>query len=855
MKKKHFAVEGMSCAACQAHVQKAVEKLEGTKKVNVNLLQNTMDVTFDESACSVELIEKAVEDAGYRAYIPEEKNAAVREEKTRPLRDLIASAILLVAIMYFSMGNMMWDWPAPAFLDHRHNPMGFALVQFILLLPILFIYRRYFISGYQKLARRAPNMDSLIAVGATAAVAYGIFALFMISYAQAMLAAMAGGMDTANIADYNKYYNIVMTYHDSIYFESAGMILTLVSLGKYLEGLSKKRTTNAIAKLMDLAPQKAILFEGGVEREIGAKEVKVGDLLVVKRGASVPVDGIVEEGSASIDQSNITGESIPVFKQTGEEVFSSTTVTAGYFKMRATKVGEDSSIANIIRLVEEASNSKAPVSKLADKISGIFVPVIFAIAIATLVVNLLVGIFGLNHSADAAFELAFRFAVSVVVIACPCALGLATPVAVMVGTGKGAENGLLIKNAEILEKARSIKTVVLDKTGTITEGKPKVTDFLSFEDGDVLSALYSLENKSEHPLALAVAEYAKEQNASLLPVEDFASVEGRGLEGKIGGDRYTVGNFKTAEDLGIDAPDVKERVDSLAREGKTPMIVLRNEKIVGVVAVKDKVKEHSAQAIKELRKRGIKVVMLTGDNKRTAQAIAGEVGVDEVFSDVFPADKQRIVNSLKTDDKRLVAMVGDGVNDAPALMSADLGVAMGGGSDAAIDSGDVVLLRKDLTDVLNVISLSKRVLGTIKRGLFWAFFYNSVCVLIATGVFYYPFGISINPMIGSIAMSVSSVSVVLNALTINLFKRKSFDEESIGRKNKEGKNSDGKIVLKVKGMMCEHCVRRVQDAALSVEGVTEAVASLKEKNVTISASNADVEKIKKNIREAGYQVK
>lgn len=862
MNKKHFNVEGMSCAACQAHVQKAVEKLEGAKKVNVNLLQNTMDVEFDESSCSVELIEKAVKDAGYRAYIPEEKNAAVREEKTHPLRDLIASAILLVAIMYFSMGNMMWGWPAPAFLDHHHNPMGFALVQFILLLPILFIYRRYFISGYKKLAKRAPNMDSLIAVGATAAVAYGIFALFMISYAQAMLASMAGGMDMANmsnmmdIADYDKYYDIVMTYHDSIYFESAGMILTLVSLGKYLEGLSKKRTTDAIAKLMDLAPKKAILFDGGVEREIGVEEVKVGDILVVKRGASVPVDGIVEEGSASLDQSNITGESIPVFKQTGEEVFSSTTVTAGYFKMRATKVGEDTSIANIIRLVEEASNSKAPVSKLADKISGIFVPVVFAIAIATLVVNLLVGIFGLNHSADAAFEIAFRFAISVVVIACPCALGLATPVAIMVGTGKGAENGLLIKNAEILEKAHSIKTVVLDKTGTITEGKPKVTDFLSLEDGDVLSALYSLENKSEHPLALSIVEYAKEQNASLLPVEDFASVEGRGLEGKIGGDRYTVGNFKTAEDLGIDAPDIKERVDSLAREGKTPMIVLRNEKIVGVIAVKDKVKEHSAQAIKELRKRGIKVVMLTGDNKQTAQAIAKEVGVDEVVSDVFPADKQRIVNSLKTDDKHLVAMVGDGVNDAPALMSADLGVAMGGGSDAAIDSGDIVLLRKDLMDVLNVISLSKRVLGTIKRGLFWAFFYNSVCVLIATGVFYYPFGVSINPMIGSIAMSVSSVSVVLNALTINLFKRKSSAEKPLGKKNEERGISDGKIVLQVKGMMCEHCVKRVQDAALSVEGVTEAVASLKEKNVTIAASDTtDVEKIKKNIQEAGYQVK
>lgn len=838
----------MSCAACQAHVQKAVEGVSGTKKVNVNLLQNTMDVEFDETLCSVARIEEAVKRAGYGAFVAEEKKTSVpKEEKDHALRDLIVSGVLLLAIMYFSMGNMMWNWPAPAWLDHHSNPMGFALVQFLLLLPILLIYKRYFNSGFTKLARRSPNMDSLIAVGAAAAIVYGIFALFVISYAQAMLAQIAGGMADASKYDY--YHGLIMTYHDSIYFESAGMILTLVSLGKYLEGLSKKRTTDAVARLMDLAPKKAILFENGTEREVPVEEVKVGDILVVKKGASVPVDGVVCEGSASLDQSNITGESIPVLKQEGEPVFSSTTVTAGYFRMRATKVGEDTSIAGIIRLVGEASNSKAPISRLADKISGVFVPVVFAIAIVTLIVNFLVGIYARNLDLSASFELAFRFAISVVVIACPCALGLATPVAIMVGTGKGAENGLLIKNAEILEKAHSISTVVLDKTGTITEGKPKVTDLISLSDEDILPVLYSFENKSEHPLALAIVEYAKAQNASLVEVEEFTAVDGRGLEGVVDGVRYAIGNYKVAEDRGIDDSASKAKVESLAREGKTPLIVVRERQIVGIVAIKDSVKETSAAAVAALRKKGIKVVMLTGDNRQTAEAIASEIGVDEVISDVFPADKQRIVNSLKTDGKHLVAMVGDGVNDAPALMSADLGIAMGGGSDVAIDSGDIVLLRKDLMDVLNVISLSKRVLNTIKGGLFWAFFYNAVCVVIATGLLFYPFGISINPMIGSAAMSISSVSVVLNALTINFFKVK---KAQAGNAEEKGKP----IVLKVKGMMCEHCVKRVHDAALSVEGVKEAEVSLKKKTVTIVAPDgADVEKVIECIQKEGYQAK
>ena len=838
----------MSCAACQSHVQKAVEDVAGTKKVNVNLLQNSMDVEFDEGVCSIALIEEAVRRAGYGASVAEAEQKALKKEETdHALRNLIVSGVLLLAMMYFSMGNMMWNWPAPAWFDHHHNPTGFALLQFLLLIPILILNQRYFLSGFPKLAKGKPNMDSLIAVGAAAAALYGIFALFVISYAQSMLAGIAGGMTDA--AEYERYHGLVMTYHDSIYFESAGMILTLVSLGKYLEGLSKKRTTDAISRLMDLAPKKAVLFENGTEREIPVEEVKTGDILVVKKGASVPVDGVVCEGGASLDQSNITGESIPVLKQEGEEVYSSSMVTAGYFKMRATKVGEDTSIANIIRLVEEASNSKAPISRLADNISGVFVPIVFAIAAITLICNLLAGIYGEGMDFSASFELAFRFAISVVVIACPCALGLATPVAIMVGTGKGAENGLLIKNAEILEKAHSVSTVLLDKTGTITEGKPRVTDFIPLTDENVLPVLYSFENKSEHPLALAIVEYARAQNAETVEVDEFASPEGRGLEGKVNGVSYAIGNYKIAEDRGIDDPSVKEQIDSLSREGKTPLVVVKEEKIVAIVAVKDKVKESSASAIAALRKKGIRLVMLTGDNKQTAEAIAREVGVDEVVSDVFPEDKQRVVNSFKTDAKHLVAMVGDGVNDAPALMSADLGIAMGGGSDVAIDSGDIILLRKDLTDVLNVISLSKRVLNTIKGGLFWAFFYNAVCVVIATGIFYYPFGISINPMIGSAAMSISSVSVVLNALTINLFKVKQAKKADAQDKGKP-------IVLKVKGMTCEHCVNRVQNAALRVEGVTEAVASLKKKNVTITAPDgADVDRIIESIKKEGYQVK
>lgn len=824
--KLKFNVEGMTCASCQAHVSKAVEQLEGTSKVNVNLLKNTLDVEVDEAKCDASKIEDAVQKAGYKAYIPNaNKKTDKLIEKNHDLAYLIFSLVDLLVIMYFSMGHMMWGWPVPKVFNMHTNPMGFSLVQFILVLPIIFLYRKYFINGFKKLIKLSPNMDTLIAIGATFSIAYGIYCLFMISMGYT-------------------------EYHMYLYFEAAGMILTLVSLGKYLEKLSKRKTTTAIEKLMDLSPKEAVVLKDNIETKVKIEEVKLGDIVVVKKGDSVPVDGKIIEGNASIDQSNITGESIPVYKTANDDVYSSTIVTAGYIKVKATKVGEDTSIANIIKLVDEASNSKAPISKLADKISGVFVPVILAIALVTFIINLIV-------SKD--FQIALNFAITVIVIACPCALGLATPVAIMVGTGKGAENGLLIKNAEILEKAHHIKTVVLDKTGTITEGKPRVTDFESFEsDSDLLSVIYSLENMSEHPLALSMIEYAKENNANLLEVKEFKTTDGRGIEGIVNNSKYFIGNYKSVEELKLNTKELEDKVNNLSYQGKTPLLIIKDNKVVGLIAVKDEVKESSKQAISELRNKGIKVIMLTGDNRKTAEAIAKEVNVVEVISDVHPEDKQKVINSLKTNDKNLIAMVGDGVNDAPALTSADLGIAIGGGSDIAIESADIVLLRNDLLDVLNVISLSKRVINTIKLSLFWAFFYNFVCVILSTGFLYYLTDkkFMMTPMIASVAMSISSVSVVLTSLTINFFKVKKAKNSNNSSVSIKEKNKMQTKVIYVDGMMCNHCKAHVEEACKKVPGVSDAVVSLQDKNVTVKCEEKVTdEALKQSIKEAGYEAK
>ena len=818
--KQKFDVQGMSCAACQAHVSKAVSKLDGVKDVNVNLLQNNMVVDYDTSLCTIKDIEKAVENAGYGASLPKKE---INNKKDHELAKLLTSVGFLLITMYISMGNMMLSWPLPSFMDHASSPIGFTLAQLIFVTPILIIFRRYFISGFKKLFKGAPNMDSLIAVGSTAAILYGIFAFIMICLGN-------------------------VHYHHNLYVESAGMILTLVSVGKYFEHLSTRRTTSAITKLMDLRPKYGTVLRDGAEKSILAEEIEIGDIVIVKKGEAAPVDGVIIEGSASFDQANITGESIPVLKKEGGEVFSSTIITAGFIKMKATKVGEDTSISTIIKLVEEASNSKAPVSKLADKISGIFVPIVFAISIVSFIINMLLG---------TAFEDALNWAITVVVIACPCALGLATPVAIMVGTGKGAENGLLIKNAEILENAHLIKTVVLDKTGTITEGKPKVVDYISLiADNNVLDYLYSIENKSEHPLALAIIEYAKENGAKLLDVDNFESIDGKGLSAIINGEKISVGNLKMLNNVDT---AIEEKVSLLSKEGKTPLIILKGDKAIGIIAIKDLVKETSKEAIALLKEAGIKVVMLTGDNKETASVIAKEVGVDEVISDVYPKDKQNVINSLKRDKKHLVAMVGDGVNDAPALTAADIGIAIGAGSDIALESSDIVLLRNDLLDVSNVISLSKRTLNTIKLGLFWAFFYNAVCVLFATGFFSYANpSLVINPMIGSLAMSISSVSVVLNALTINLFKVKRREIKQMDNIEivKEDSNTMNTVTINVEGMMCKNCKAHVEKACSMVDGVKSAEASLENKNVVVSyEGSVDVDMIKKNIIDAGYEVK
>ena len=842
--KASFDIQGMSCAACQAHVQKAVEKLDGTSDVQVSLLSNRMTCRIDESKCTPGQIEQAVRKAGYGARLRDGTSPAKEKEKEpgtegeNPAR-LIASFAFLILLMYVSMGHMMWGFPVPPVFSHMENPVGFGLVQMLLVLPILVLNRRYFVSGFTKLYRLHPNMDTLIALGSAISFLYGIYCLFRMSLGQT-------------------------GYAHYLYFESSGMILVFVSLGKYLESLSKRKTTQAIRRLMDLAPKTAHVVRDGEETEIPASEVRVGDTVVLRSGDRVPVDGTVLEGSGSLDQATLTGESVPVYKETGDTVLSSTVLTSGYIRFRADKVGEDTTFAGIVRLVEEASNSKAPISRLADRISGIFVPVILGIALLVFAGNLLYIHLASPAYVENAFETALNFAVTVIVIACPCALGLATPVAIMVGSGKGAEMGLLIRNAEILEKTHKIGTVILDKTGTVTEGVPVVTDYIPYAGQDHKDVLYALESMSSHPLADAVCRFCRTEAKPAGNVEEFETVPGFGIRGRIGQDRYAVGNLHAAEEL----PDeLRKDYDRLSASGKTPLILARNGRAEALIAVADRIKPGSAEAVRMLKEEGVHVVMLTGDNRSTAEAVAREAGVDEVISDVLPAGKRDVVRAQQAARKGLVAMVGDGVNDAPALMEADVGIAIGSGTDVAMESSDIVLLRNDLRDVVGAMKLSRRTIGTIKRGLFWAFFYNSVCVLLSTGLFYYlsAGAFRMEPMYGAIAMSLSSVSVVLNALTINFFR---FHPESHPARNlPDVPSSDGapekhkeeinmqEIVLKVKGMMCMHCVAHVEEACRKVEGVVEAKASLETDSVTVKCrEGTDRAAIGKAIAEAGYEV-
>ncbi|MDD6301974.1 MAG: heavy metal translocating P-type ATPase [Bacillales bacterium] len=801
--KERFDVKGMTCASCERNVYNAVSKINGVSSCEVNLLTNSMEVEFDEKKVNIDLICHILSNEGYEAILKKEKKISNMAKKDYSFLLLIISIVLLMLLMYVSMGHMMWGWVVPNIINMEKNPIGFSLIQLILVLPIVVFYRRYFINGFKRLIKGSPNMDTLIALGAFCSLIYGIFCLIMV------------------ILGHNEY-------HMYLYFESAGMILTMVSLGKYLENLSKKKTTSSLTKLIGLAPLEATLFIEGQERVVNACDVLVDDIVIVKKGEKIPVDGIIIEGQASIDQSSFTGESLPVLKTVGEEVISSSIINSGYIKVQAKKVGEDTSINTIIKLVEEASSSKAPISKLADKISGIFVSIILTISLITFALNLLLS-YLVKGQVD--FELSFNFAITVIVIACPCALGLATPVAIMVGVGKGAENGLLIKNAEILEKAHSIKTVVLDKTGTITNGRPEVIDFIELKkEENILSILYSLETKSEHPLGESICRYCLNKNARLLEVSEFESMEGQGVKGKFNNDVYYIGNNRT-----FAIPnDVNTIINRYSKEGKTPLIFAKNDTVIGILSIKDQVKNTSSKAIELLKRNGIRVVMLTGDNKIVANKIAQELGIEEVFSEVYPQDKQRIINSLKKDDKHLVAMVGDGVNDALALTSADLGIAIGAGSDIALECADIVLVNNDLLDVFNVINLSKRVLNTIKLGLFWAFFYNSICIILSTGFLYYINGFKMNPMIASIAMSISSVSVVINALTIKFFKKVHLNYD-INEKEIAEEKVMNKIEFYVKDMMCSHCVKHVYNA-LNVEGNEDIVVDLSTKKVSVTSS-------------------
>lgn len=760
MKKDFFDITGMTCSACANRIEKGVKKLPGIQEVSVNLLKNSMMVSYDETALNRDDIIQSVEKAGYGASVKEEtqksqvssntgaeKKDAAKEQYKLMKKRLFWSAVFTIPLFYISMGHM-FGWPLPQGLLGMENAMNFAFTQFLLLVPILFINSHYYKTGFRTLFEGSPNMDSLVALGSGAAVVYGIYAIYKISYG-------LGHMDM----------QMVDSFMMDLYFESAGTILTLITLGKTLEARAKGKTSDATTKLMDLAPKVARVERNGKEMRIPVEEVQAGEIIIVKAGESVPVDGVVLEGNSSVDESALTGESIPVEKHEGDTVIGATINKTGYFKMRATKVGNDTALAQIVRLVDEATSSKAPIAKLADKVSGVFVPIVITIAIVSTVVWLLAG-YGL--------EFALSIGIAVLVVSCPCALGLATPTAIMVGTGRGATNGILIKSAEALETAHSLNTVVLDKTGTITQGKPVVTDILTEKgkkEEEVLQIAASLEKLSEHPLAEAIVAEAKKRRINFLPVEDFKQIPGQGISGNINGKVCLAGNSRMMNAFRVSNDKLVRLGEQLADNGKTPLFFSYGGKMVGVVAVADVVKPTSKQAIQELSSMGIEVVMLTGDNKKTAQAIQKQVGVDRVVAEVFPEDKEKEIRRLQEQGKK-VAMVGDGVNDAPALARADVGIAIGAGTDVAIESADFVLMKSDLLDVSTAIQLSKAVIRNIKQNLFWAFIYNIIGIPIAAGVFYLAFGLKMNPMIGALAMSFSSVFVVSNALRLRWFKAK-----------------------------------------------------------------------------------
>lgn len=856
--KENFDVTGMTCSACSARVEKCVAKLPGADKVTVNLLTNSMQVEYDEAALSEQQIIDAVVKAGYgaapkgsrtvagtapagaaKAVAAEGSRAAgganrIMEEQLAEMKfRLWVSFGFLIPLMYVSMGHMI-GLPLPYFLSGVENAVSFAFTQFLLCVPVILVNRKYYIKGYQTLFHLSPNMDSLIAIGSSASLVYGIFAIYRMSY----------GLGQGDMALVHRYY------HD-LYFESAAMILALITVGKYLETRSKGKTSEAITRLMDLAPKTAVVERNGQEMEIPVEQVQAGDIVVVRPGASVPVDGFILEGSTSIDEAAITGESIPVHKQAGDTVIAATMNKTGFIRFKATRVGEDTTFSQIIRLVEEASSSKAPIAKIADRVSGVFVPAVIGIAIVTAIVWLLVG---------ASFEFALSCAISVLVISCPCALGLATPVAIMVGTGKGAENGILLKSGEALETAHNVEYVVMDKTGTITQGRPVVTDVeTDFPLSDFLAVAAGLEAKSEHPLAEAIMEFAASRAAVPAEVEDFCSIPGKGVEGRIGGRMVYAGNRRLMEERHISLANVQNRLETLADEGKTPMLFADADRVLGIISVADVVKPTSREAVRQLKEMGIKVVMLTGDNRRTAEAIRRQLDIDKVIAEVLPQDKEREIAALQQEGKT-VAMIGDGVNDAPALARADVGVAIGAGTDVAIESADVVLMKNDLLDVVTAIRLSKAVIRNIKQNLFWAFFYNVLGIPVAAGVYYASLGLKLSPMIGAAAMSCSSIFVVTNALRLRRFQASKAADSALTRPDqgvsiKENDKEDTEMItMKIEGMMCAHCKAAVEKALNAIDGV-KAEVDLEAKSASVDApADMDKEVLKKAVEDAGYDV-
>ena len=841
---KQYTVTGMSCAACSSRVEKAVSKVDGVTSCSVSLLTNSMGV--DGSASDRAVIE-AVEAAGYGAAVKERgddqkgaaagslesmesaKDALIDRETPKLRKRLIASVIFLIVLMYFSMGHMMWDWPLPSFFVGNHVAMG--LLQLLLTIAVMVINQKFFVSGFKGLIHGAPNMDTLVALGSAASFGYSVYVLFAMTDAQ-----VKGDMDA------------VISYMHEFYFESAAMILTLITVGKMLESHSKGKTTDALKSLMKLAPKTATLIRDEKEVVVSIDDVKSGDIFVVRPGENVPVDGIVLDGNSAVNESALTGESIPVDKAAGDKVSAATLNQSGFIRCRATRVGEDTTLSQIIQMVSDAAATKAPIAKIADKVSGVFVPAVITIAVVTVIGWLLAG-------ETAGFALARG--ISVLVISCPCALGLATPVAIMVGNGKGAKSGILFKTAASLEAAGRTQIIALDKTGTITSGEPVVTDIIpadpSVSDNELLKFAAAVEEKSEHPLARAIIRKAKEEKIEPEEVTDFSAVVGNGLKGVLRGNEIAAGNLKFIEKTAEISDDIRKIADELSKEGKTPLFFAESGSLLGIIAVADTIKEDSAQAVKQLRNMGIKVVMLTGDNEQTAKAIGKQAGVDEVIAGVLPDGKESVIRNLKRHGK--TAMVGDGINDAPALTRADTGIAIGAGTDVAIDAADVVLVKSRLIDVPAAIRLSRATLTNIHENLFWAFFYNVIGIPLAAGLWYPLLGWKLNPMFGAAAMSLSSFCVVTNALRLNLCKVYDSKRDKKIKQIKESEEKNMTKTLNVEGMMCGHCEARVKKALEALDAVDEAVVSHTDGTavVTLNAEVSD-DLLKETVEAQDYKV-